>query len=253
LGFRILVSPPPREDRDPLTFKTTVAGVTFANADGSSRQDAIRTLSARVPVRLVREPNNAHDPYAVAVFTPEGRQIGYVPRGDMRLALHLDRGGQVTARVLSLTGSEPFIARFIRAFRKTRGCVVEITRHAFDPAFEAARANDNAGIRTLLEQAREVEDSSPDGALELYARATHLAGRLDAEHLHWRSERLPIDRITMILVKAKKYEAARQAVLDYRSQKDPLGLDATTTAALQKRAARIEEILAKSKTSQARE
>jgi hypothetical protein len=51
---------------------------------------------------LVREPNNAYDGNAVRVEW-RGRKLGYIPRTDNRaVAFHLDRGGQVEARISKL-------------------------------------------------------------------------------------------------------------------------------------------------------
>jgi hypothetical protein len=52
-----------------------IVGVSF---DG--RQEAIAALQAEQAVMLVREPNNVHDPNAVAVKTLQGHSLGYVPK-----------------------------------------------------------------------------------------------------------------------------------------------------------------------------
>ncbi len=44
------------------------------------KPDVFRTLKESEALVLRREPNNPHDPLAIAIFTKEGRQIGYVPR-----------------------------------------------------------------------------------------------------------------------------------------------------------------------------
>jgi hypothetical protein len=65
-----------------------------------------------VPVRLVREPNNPHDPKAVAVYLPvprlfgllgtSWRKIGYVKAGKNKgLSEKMDRGKAVGATVRS--------------------------------------------------------------------------------------------------------------------------------------------------------
>ena len=55
-----------------------VVGIDFPNADGSNRRsEALMTLPGE-PVALVPEPKNKHDPYAIAVISPRGVQIGYV-------------------------------------------------------------------------------------------------------------------------------------------------------------------------------
>ncbi len=53
-------------------------------------------------LRLVREPNNPHDPNAIAVYFRNDR-LGYVPRRENRaLAAMLDRGETMEARITRL-------------------------------------------------------------------------------------------------------------------------------------------------------
>jgi hypothetical protein len=59
------------------------------------------------PLRLVREPDNRHDPHAIAVFARGAQQLsGYVPRGyAKRLAKLLDAGADMVA--VSTRGDGP--------------------------------------------------------------------------------------------------------------------------------------------------
>jgi hypothetical protein len=51
---------------------------------------------------LAREPHNAYDANAVRVEW-RGHKLGYVPRSDNRaVAAHMDRGGEVEARISKL-------------------------------------------------------------------------------------------------------------------------------------------------------
>lgn len=86
------------------TIRFRVAGVTYSNADGSSRQAIIDTMTIDTPVQLVPEPTNKFDPNALAVFIPGNKQIGYVPREfAARIAPFLD-GERFIAKVTSLHG-----------------------------------------------------------------------------------------------------------------------------------------------------
>ena len=54
------------------------------------------------PLTLAREPENTHDSYAVRVEW-RGHKLGYVPQRENRaVAQHMDRGGNVEARVSKL-------------------------------------------------------------------------------------------------------------------------------------------------------
>lgn len=57
-------------------INTRVAGVSFANEDGTERQDVIKGLAMGERVLLVRDPENEHDFYATQVQTQSGQVIG---------------------------------------------------------------------------------------------------------------------------------------------------------------------------------
>ncbi len=59
-------------------FHMRVAGVSFHNRDGRSRQEILAELRPNDPVRLEHEPGNVHDRHAIRLMTAHG-QIGYVP------------------------------------------------------------------------------------------------------------------------------------------------------------------------------
>ena len=80
-------------------FRTALVGVRFANADGTSRQKAIRSVPAGKPLRLLFEDNNPKDPNAVAVYAGN-LQLGYIKAelaAEIRLDASRDRFADVTA------------------------------------------------------------------------------------------------------------------------------------------------------------
>ena len=79
-------------------FTVSIVGVTHENSDGSSRQQIISRAKAGDAVKFVREYQSEFDPLAVAILNSDGKQIGYLPKGD-RLASHIDSGGEVKAKV----------------------------------------------------------------------------------------------------------------------------------------------------------
>ena len=83
-----------------MSFYIKLSGVTFDN-----RQRAISRLSENQELRLVREPNNPHDRFAVAVYTTSGEHVGYIPAANNgSLAYKLDRGGKYRVIVSAVTG-----------------------------------------------------------------------------------------------------------------------------------------------------
>jgi len=91
---------PSREVEDAPALYTKVVGVTF-----NGRQDAVASLHPGDRLRLVREPANAHDPHAVRVVGPDGRDLGYL-RAQLagRLSPSIDVGARYHATVMAVTG-----------------------------------------------------------------------------------------------------------------------------------------------------
>ena len=87
-----------------LRLETRIAGVTFDNTDGTSRQALIRLLRVDEQLGLVREPHNPFDHNAIALFAAEGKaqgkQLGFVPRSLAAvLAPLMDEGLQLHATI----------------------------------------------------------------------------------------------------------------------------------------------------------
>lgn len=62
-------------------FFTKIVGVVFANPDGSSRQELLRSCRPSDLLDLLPEPENPIDPKAVGVYIAGAprRQLGYLP------------------------------------------------------------------------------------------------------------------------------------------------------------------------------
>lgn len=111
----------------PRVIESQVAGVTFANPDGSSRQKLIaRHCRDGQALVAVREPRNARDPNAIALWLPvkaKGKvQIGYI-KGQLaaRLAPFMDKGGRLEVEVLEVTGGEDGLHRGVDIEIRTVG------------------------------------------------------------------------------------------------------------------------------------
>jgi HIRAN domain len=110
------------------SYRTRLRGVSYDNADGVNRQDIIRSCTIGEEVELVREPENPNDKAAIAVHC-RGRQIGYLPAGDKRLAIHMDAGFEVFAHIAVIDGGPTFTERLCWWRRpKSYGCVVQIDK-----------------------------------------------------------------------------------------------------------------------------
>jgi len=90
------------------SFFSKIAGVSFTNGDGSSRQAALARCRPGENLRLVREANNPHDDEAVAVFSKRGDQLGYVTaRANDEVSVWLDEQRRVEAFITEITGGGP--------------------------------------------------------------------------------------------------------------------------------------------------
>jgi len=92
------------------TYFVSVAGVSYNNDDGSSRQTIISRCKPGETLRLIREPGNKIDPGAIKVTRRNGEQIGYVPahiahNGDSGgLAHEIDAGVTFRCRIAEMIG-----------------------------------------------------------------------------------------------------------------------------------------------------
>ncbi len=94
------------------TWCTSVAGVSFQNNDGSSRQTAISECHVGDILSLNRQSTNPHDSNAIAVFNSHGNQIGFLPRDVATVvAAWIDSGSIATAVVRRITSSDEFSGR----------------------------------------------------------------------------------------------------------------------------------------------
>lgn len=84
-------------------WRCGVAGESYRNDDGSSRQEILGRAVVGEAVGLIPDPDNEHDDEAVRVIlTGSGRQIGFLPR-DHGLLPEIE-SGRMRARLLEITG-----------------------------------------------------------------------------------------------------------------------------------------------------
>lgn len=75
------------------THWINVVGLRYPNSDGSSRTKYILELTKNDKLRLIPEPDNIYDPYAIKVVYGNNFQIGYIPREKSKLiSEYLDAG-----------------------------------------------------------------------------------------------------------------------------------------------------------------
>lgn len=102
-------------------FDIHVAGVTFDNENGTSRQVIIRLCKVGDPLILKHVPVD-QDANAVQVLRENGDQVGYLPREiATEIAPILDRGESVDAKIVEKT-------KFAGTDGKMKwGCRIQVT------------------------------------------------------------------------------------------------------------------------------
>jgi hypothetical protein len=88
------------------------AGLRIAGVAGAAQHHAEALAADEVepgrPLELRRDPDNPHDPNAIAVHLPGGAQVGWVPREvAAELAPRIDAGEPLSAVVLREARSSP--------------------------------------------------------------------------------------------------------------------------------------------------
>ncbi|MBU2591430.1 MAG: hypothetical protein KKC21_05360 [Nitrospinae bacterium] len=228
------------------TFRTKVAGVTHNNSDGTSRQDILRKCTNGEYILLQRDYDNAFDEYAITVLRETKEQIGFIPRhvafrhpAMNDLAPHVDQGGEVNARIVALIGGE---------------CDIEIEVIGSDGGKPYQLKEEEA--RDLRDKAKTLEKSDPTEAIRLYRqslvkmlkvdtliRETHFFKNQIAELGYdlgtWRRASLPIERITALLEKDKRYTECLEEIENYEKVRDWKGLSKTDMQAISKRKDRV--------------
>lgn len=227
--------------RNEQTFRTTIAGVTKQNPDGTDRQTLIKTLSRGEAVRLVREPNNPYDKYAVAVFRISGEQLGYIPAGDRRLADHIDMGGRVSAKVVKIVGGPGILGLLFKAFRKHYGCVIEISKGGFNSDVLPYTA-ESRKIEELIKIAQTLEANDIGKAISLYQEAISQIVAFDSAgtiKAAWRRARYPVNRLSLLLEKRGELREAQEVILMYEQFNDAFGLTSAEKKSVDARKQRL--------------
>lgn len=86
-------------------FSMAGCGEWYDNEDGSSRQAELARCAVGEMIELVREPNNPHDPAAVAIFSCRGVRVGYIRKERAGwIGSKIDRGYDVRVIVEAIRG-----------------------------------------------------------------------------------------------------------------------------------------------------
>ena len=241
------------------SFRTKVVGVTFQNPDGTQRQAIIGKCKVGEHVRLIRDYENSHDQYAIAVLRETGEQIGFIDKdvafrheGMNDLAPHIDQGGEVKAKIVDLIGEvhSGFLSKLFSSKKTNLGCIIEI--EVGDKLYQAKEAE----ARDLRDKAKSLEKSDPKEAIRLYRqsmmkllevdtliRESHAFKKqiieLNKDLGTWRRTSFAIERITALLEKDKNYSECLAEIENYEKIGDKKGISGSDIQAISKRKDRI--------------
>lgn len=89
---------PVKKTPEPVLVQTTIVGVNH-QVNESKREDLEQEIMKMPTCRLENEPNNPHDPNAVAVFLDGFGKIGYITREDAGTVAEMVKGGKITETI----------------------------------------------------------------------------------------------------------------------------------------------------------
>lgn len=81
----------------PAQITLPIVGIQFANKKGPARRFAVELLQPGDPIELRPEPDNPADENAIAVYSIEGVQMGYLPAERAPYVGMMMGRGEVTA------------------------------------------------------------------------------------------------------------------------------------------------------------
>ncbi len=205
-------------------YLVSVRGVSRINSGGVVRQDIIKRLVKKQQVKLVPELINQFHRWTVAVYTVGGVQIGYLPADSLDPATLL-RGESVDAEVFRLTGGTNWFSRAVLG-KKNIGVALRIhipdpDRQRYAELVEKARPIDEQ-----IEQAGDADKSGDiDAAIKQYQKVIEEIAKLTAADKFASAHRrnpAPINRLSLLLEKQKKYPEALEVIDEFLPSLDPV-------------------------------
>jgi hypothetical protein len=183
------------EAPEEATFSVTLSGVTYANADGTNRQDLLAKCRAGEVLELRRESDNPHDggllrsigwtAHSLATCLPEIGASRPIWIGEARSRRTSPRS----------TAGQPFSTGSSGGEARTTVARSGIEKGDFDWHRVSPFMNMDRKASPLVREARSREKNAPNEALALYERACAQIAELDACGAlaqAWRTTRHPI-------------------------------------------------------------
>ena len=189
-------------------------------------------------VILIRE-HKIDKPHYVSVTNKNGEYIGDLDSADAShhyLAHDIDHGSEVSAT----------IDEVITKNNKTE-CFIKISKSEVNwDEIDRFNAKEKE-ISELIHKAKQFEKTDCEKAIQAYREATKMLIQMDREcdkyPMTWRTERIPIYRLSLILEKQKKYKECLEEIESYQAYDDKVWLYAGEKEKIEKRKSKILKLL----------
>ena len=209
-------------------YQVSLAGWDEINPDGSIRQKLLAQCGPDEELKLVRKMNNPEDRYAVGVYNKNDQELGTIGDSSIKLAYHLDMGGQASAKIIKLTLPKTFLGISLGS-KKNFECVLELSKIETKrvPNEYMEHLAKTQEIEMLLNSAILFEGHKPKKAIATYKQVITKIKAYDAmrpEGGLWRGIRYPIEKLSMLLEQIEDYQDAYNEILIFEDYMDILGL-----------------------------
>jgi len=222
-----------------------VRGESETNDDGTPRQDIIKTLHIGENMRLESDPHNVHDRWAVKVLTSDGKQIGFLP-SSARDADTVLKGEPITAVIEKLTGGTNWFNRTVLG-KKHIGVVLRINKGDVDWDRRERLTQQAKPYNKRIQETSEMESTDLEAAIDAYKKIIDDIEQFSRDQPYASAHReipAPIERLSMILEKEKRYEEALDVITKSRMWVDPVPpRNKTIIDKINKREARLKKKL----------
>jgi len=189
-------------------------------------------------VILIRE-HRIDRPDYVGVTNKNGEHLGDLDSDDARhhyLAYDIDHGAEVSATIDE-----------IRNQNKKKQCLIKISKSKVNWEEIDKFNSKEQQISELIRKAKQFEKTDCAQAIQTYREATKMLIQLDREcdkyPMTWRTVRIPIYRLSLILERQKQYKECLEEIESYQAYSDEVWLYAGEKEKIEKRKLKILKLL----------
>lgn len=223
------------------SFVVRLEDTDVVNVDGTQRMELLTECEENQQVYLRCDHTIPEQRYTIQVYNDDGQQIGTL-HDQKEIAVHLDRGGEVTARLKREMGKSGIFRKFIRFLRRPKTCFLEVTLVPFHLEQFMEYIEKDREISRTIARAEAHEKDSIKLAIRNYLQAIDEIIAYDSLGLQaraWRQARIPVNRLSMVYEKEGKLAEALKVIDWYLSYPDYTGIDPYEREMIMKRRERL--------------